>query len=42
MVCFVYVGGYVNVISGFLDSLVVINGVSDLFVVVFGEVGKYV
>lgn len=38
---FVYVGGYVNAISGFADSPAVINGASDLFVAVFGEAGKH-
>jgi enamine deaminase RidA (YjgF/YER057c/UK114 family) len=38
---FVYVGGYVNAISGFPDSPAVINGASDLFVAVFGEAGKH-
>jgi enamine deaminase RidA (YjgF/YER057c/UK114 family) len=37
----VYVGGYVNAVSGFADSPAVINGASDLFVAVFGEVGKH-
>jgi enamine deaminase RidA (YjgF/YER057c/UK114 family) len=38
---FVYVGGYVNAISGFADAPAVINGASDLFVAVFGEAGKH-
>ena len=38
---FVFVGGYVNAISGFADSPAVINGASDLFVAVFGEAGKH-
>lgn len=37
----VYVGGYVNAISGFADSPAVINGASDLFVALFGEAGKH-
>jgi len=37
----VFVGGYVNAVSGFADSPAVINGASDLFVVVFGEAGKH-
>ncbi len=37
----VFVGGYVNAISGFADSPAVINGASDLFVAVFGEAGKH-
>ena len=37
----VYVGGYVNAVSGFADSPAVINGASDLFVAVFGEAGKH-
>jgi enamine deaminase RidA (YjgF/YER057c/UK114 family) len=38
---FVYVGGYVNAISGFADSPAVINGASDLLVAIFGEPGKH-
>jgi enamine deaminase RidA (YjgF/YER057c/UK114 family) len=38
---FVYVGGYVNAISGFTDAPAVINGASDLFVALFGEAGKH-
>jgi enamine deaminase RidA (YjgF/YER057c/UK114 family) len=38
---FVYVGGYVNAVSGFADSPAVINGASDLFVALFGEAGKH-
>ncbi len=38
---FVFVGGYVNAVSGFADSPAVINGASDLFVAVFGESGKH-
>lgn len=37
----VYVGGYVNAISGFADSPAVINGASDLLVAVFGDAGKH-
>jgi enamine deaminase RidA (YjgF/YER057c/UK114 family) len=37
----VYVGGFVNAVSGFADSPAVINGASDLFVAVFGEAGKH-
>ncbi|HEX2100930.1 MAG TPA: RidA family protein [Candidatus Synoicihabitans sp.] len=38
---FVFVGGYVNAISGFADSPAVINGASDLFVAIFGDAGKH-
>lgn len=38
---FVYVGGYVNAISGFSESPAVINGASDLFVAAFGDAGKH-
>ncbi len=37
----VFVGGFVNAVSGFADSPAVINGASDLFVAVFGEAGKH-
>jgi len=37
----VFVGGYVNAVSGFADSPAVINGASDLLVNVFGEAGKH-
>ena len=37
----VFVGGYVNAVSGFADSPAVINGASDLFVAIFGEAGKH-
>lgn len=37
----VFVGGFVNGVSGFADSPAVINGASDLFVAVFGEAGKH-
>jgi enamine deaminase RidA (YjgF/YER057c/UK114 family) len=36
------VNGYVNSVSGFEDSPAVINGASDLLVLVFGEAGKHV
>ena len=38
---FVTVNGFVNGISGFSESPLVINGASDLFVQVFGEAGKH-
>lgn len=37
----VFVSGYVNAVEGFSDSPAVINGASDLFVKVFGEIGKH-
>lgn len=37
----VFVGGYVNAVSGFADSPAVINGASDLFVALFGEAGRH-
>ena len=37
----VFVGGFVNAISGFADSPAVINGASDLFVKLYGEAGKH-
>jgi enamine deaminase RidA (YjgF/YER057c/UK114 family) len=37
----VMVNGFVNAIDGFADSPAVINGASDLFVKIFGEVGKH-
>jgi enamine deaminase RidA (YjgF/YER057c/UK114 family) len=37
----VFVNGFVNAFDGFADSPAVINGASDLFVRVFGEVGKH-
>jgi enamine deaminase RidA (YjgF/YER057c/UK114 family) len=37
----VYVGGYVNAVSGFDNSPAVINGASDLFVAVFGDAGRH-
>ena len=38
---FVFVGGFVNAMSGFPDSPAVINGASDLFVTLFGDAGKH-
>jgi len=38
----VSVNGYVNAVSGFEDSPAVINGASDLLVLVFGDAGKHV
>jgi enamine deaminase RidA (YjgF/YER057c/UK114 family) len=38
---FLYVGGYVNGVSGFADAPAVINGASDLFVELFGDVGRH-
>lgn len=37
----VYVGGYVNAVSGFDNSPGVINGASDLFVAVLGDAGRH-
>lgn len=37
----VFVGGYVNAVSGFEDSPAVINGASDLFVGALGEAGRH-
>ncbi|HTQ31779.1 MAG TPA: RidA family protein [Opitutaceae bacterium] len=37
----VFVGGYVNAVSGFAESPAVINGASDLFVAIFGEAGRH-
>lgn len=37
----VYVGGYVNAVSGFAESPAVINGASDLLVAVFGDAGRH-
>ncbi len=37
----VYVGGYVNAVSGFADSPAVVNGASDLFIAVLGEAGRH-
>lgn len=36
------VNGYVNAVQGFPDSPAVINGASDLLVLVFGEAGRHV
>jgi enamine deaminase RidA (YjgF/YER057c/UK114 family) len=38
----VSVNGYVNAVAGFADSPQVINGASDLFVEVFGDLGRHV
>jgi enamine deaminase RidA (YjgF/YER057c/UK114 family) len=38
---FLYVGGYVNGVSGFADAPAVINGASDLFVELFGDAGRH-
>ena len=38
---FLYMGGYVNAVSGFPDSPLVINGASNLFVELYGEAGKH-
>jgi enamine deaminase RidA (YjgF/YER057c/UK114 family) len=38
---FLYVGGYVNGVSGFADAPAVINGASDLFVEIFGDAGRH-
>jgi enamine deaminase RidA (YjgF/YER057c/UK114 family) len=38
---FLYVGGYVNAVSGFSESPQVINGASDLFAALYGEAGKH-
>ena len=38
---FVTVTGYVNAISGFADSPLVINGASDFLVQVFGDAGRH-
>ena len=37
----VTVNGYVNAVAGFPDSPKVINGVSDLFVEIFGDKGRH-
>jgi len=37
----VFVSGFVNAVDGFTESPAVINGASDLFVKIFGEVGKH-
>jgi len=38
---FVLVTGFVNAVSGFADSPAVINGASELFGALFGDVGKH-
>ncbi|TVR49671.1 MAG: RidA family protein [Puniceicoccaceae bacterium] len=38
---FVFVSGYVNAVSGFADSPLVINGASDFLVEVFGDAGRH-
>jgi enamine deaminase RidA (YjgF/YER057c/UK114 family) len=38
---FLYVGGYVNGVSGFADAPAVINGASDLFVSLYGDAGRH-
>ncbi len=38
----VSVNGYVNSVAGFADSPAVIDGASDLFVLVFGDAGRHV
>jgi enamine deaminase RidA (YjgF/YER057c/UK114 family) len=38
---FVLVNGFVNAISGFTESPAVINGASDLFAKIYGDVGKH-
>jgi enamine deaminase RidA (YjgF/YER057c/UK114 family) len=38
---FLYVGGYVNAVSGFPDAPAVINGASDLFVELYGDAGRH-
>lgn len=37
----VFVGGYVNAVSGFADSPAVVNGASDLFISVLGDAGQH-
>jgi len=37
----VFVSGFVNAVDGFTESPAVINGASDLFVKVFGDIGKH-
>lgn len=37
----VFLGGYVNAIEGFTESPAVINGASDLFVKLYGDIGKH-
>lgn len=38
---FLYLGGYVNAVPGYGQSPSVINGASDLFVLVYGESGQH-
>jgi enamine deaminase RidA (YjgF/YER057c/UK114 family) len=38
---FLFLGGYVNAVSGFAESPQVINGASDFFVSLYGEAGKH-
>ena len=37
---FIYLGGYVNAVSGYGNSPSVVNGASDLFEAIYGESGK--
>ena len=37
----VFVGGYVNAVSGFDNSPGVINGASDLFIAILGDAGRH-
>jgi enamine deaminase RidA (YjgF/YER057c/UK114 family) len=37
----VFVSGFVNAVDGFTESPAVINGASELFLKVFGEIGKH-
>ena len=41
VVCVVKIGGYVNAVAGFTDHPEIVNGASDLFVEVFGDVGRH-
>jgi enamine deaminase RidA (YjgF/YER057c/UK114 family) len=38
---FVTLAGYVNAVSGFADSPLVINGASDFLVQIFGDAGRH-
>ena len=38
---FIYLGGYVNAVSGYGNSPSVVNGASDLFEAIYGETGKH-
>ena len=38
---FIYLGGYVNAVSGYGNSPSVVNGASDLFEAIYGESGKH-